>query len=57
MALQSRETTLADARLFFPDVYRDDRGFFKETYSTAKYHALGLLDEFVQDSVRIRRAT
>jgi dTDP-4-dehydrorhamnose 3,5-epimerase len=51
MALQARDTTLADARLFFPDVYQDDRGFFKETYSTAKYRALGLLDEFVQDSV------
>jgi len=51
MALQARDTTLADARLFFPDVYEDDRGFFKETYSTAKYRALGLLDDFVQDSV------
>jgi dTDP-4-dehydrorhamnose 3,5-epimerase len=51
MALQSRDTTLADARLFFPDVYADDRGFFKETYSTAKYRALGLTDDFVQDSV------
>jgi dTDP-4-dehydrorhamnose 3,5-epimerase len=51
MALQARDTTLADARLFIPDVYEDDRGFFKETYSTAKYRALGLLDDFVQDSV------
>jgi dTDP-4-dehydrorhamnose 3,5-epimerase len=51
MALQTRETTLADARLFSPDVYPDERGFFKETYSTAKYRALGLLDDFVQDSV------
>jgi dTDP-4-dehydrorhamnose 3,5-epimerase len=51
MALQARDTTLADARLFFPDVFEDDRGFFKETYSTAKYRALGLADEFVQDSV------
>lgn len=53
MALQARETTLADARLFFPDVFEDDRGFFKETYSTAKYQGLGLLDEFVQDSVSV----
>ena len=51
MALQARDTTLADARLFIPDVYEDDRGFFKETFSTAKYRALGLLDDFVQDSV------
>jgi dTDP-4-dehydrorhamnose 3,5-epimerase len=51
MALQVRETSLAGARLFFPDVYEDDRGFFKEIYSTAKYQALGLSDTFVQDSV------
>ena len=51
MALQTRETTLAGARLFFPDVYKDERGFFKETYSATKYRALGLLDDFVQDSV------
>jgi dTDP-4-dehydrorhamnose 3,5-epimerase len=51
MALTVRETTLADARLFMPDVWEDDRGFFKETYSTAKYEALGLTDTFVQDSV------
>jgi len=51
MALQVRETTLRDARLFVPDVFEDERGFFKETYSTTKYRALGLTDEFVQDSV------
>jgi dTDP-4-dehydrorhamnose 3,5-epimerase len=51
MALQVRETTLRDARLFVPDVFEDERGFFKETYSVAKYRALGLTDDFVQDSV------
>ena len=51
MALVVRETKLADARLFVPDVFEDDRGFFKEVYSTAKYRALGLHDDFVQDSV------
>jgi dTDP-4-dehydrorhamnose 3,5-epimerase len=53
MPLHARETTLADARLFVPDVWEDDRGFFKETYSTAKYQALGLNDAFVQDSVSV----
>jgi dTDP-4-dehydrorhamnose 3,5-epimerase len=51
MALTARETTLADARMLLPDVYEDERGFFKEIYSTAKYQALGLTDTFVQDSV------
>lgn len=51
MALEVRETTLRGARLFVPDVFADERGYFKETYSTAKYRALGLDDEFVQDSI------
>lgn len=55
MALQARETTITGARLFIPDVFEDDRGFFKETYSTVKYRALGLRDEFVQDSISFSR--
>lgn len=51
MPIRTTETSLKDARLFIPDVYEDDRGFFKETYSRNKYNALGLMDEFVQDSV------
>ena len=51
MALQVHDTTLAGARVFAPDVWEDDRGFFKETYSTTKYQALGLTDTFVQDSI------
>lgn len=31
--------------------YSDDRGLFKETYVRTKYRALGIDDEFVQDSV------
>jgi dTDP-4-dehydrorhamnose 3,5-epimerase len=45
------DTLFTDVKLFVPDVFEDDRGFFKETYSTAKYRTLGLPDEFVQDSV------
>lgn len=51
MAIRTQDTSLKDVRLFIPDVYEDDRGFFKETYSVAKYRDLGLMDEFVQDSV------
>jgi dTDP-4-dehydrorhamnose 3,5-epimerase len=51
MPIQSIDTTLADARIFVPDVFEDERGFFKETYSRRKYEALGLHDDFVQDSV------
>lgn len=51
MAIAKIATDFADAHVFVPDVYEDDRGFFKETFSTAKYAALGLHDTFVQDSV------
>jgi dTDP-4-dehydrorhamnose 3,5-epimerase len=51
MPIQVLSTDFAEARIFVPDVFSDERGFFKETYSTAKYRALGLTDEFVQDSV------
>ena len=51
MALQARDISISGARLFIPDVYADERGFFKETYQREKYRALGLVDEFVQDSV------
>ena len=51
MPIEVRETRFADARLFVPEVFEDDRGYFKETYSTGKYRALGLSDEFIQDSV------
>jgi dTDP-4-dehydrorhamnose 3,5-epimerase len=45
------DSALEGVRVFYPDVFEDDRGFFKETYSRNKYTALGLLDAFVQDSV------
>jgi dTDP-4-dehydrorhamnose 3,5-epimerase len=46
-----RATDFAEAKLFIPDVYADARGYFKETFSTEKYAALGMTDVWVQDSV------
>ncbi len=48
--IQTLPTTFADARVFVPDVFADDRGFFKETWSDPKYAALGLDMRFAQDS-------
>jgi dTDP-4-dehydrorhamnose 3,5-epimerase len=48
--IQTLATTFDDARLFVPDVFADDRGYFKETWSAPKYAALGLAMEWVQDS-------
>ena len=49
--IQVFPTTFAEARVFVPDVFADDRGFFKETWSDPKYAAAGLDLRFAQDSV------
>jgi dTDP-4-dehydrorhamnose 3,5-epimerase len=33
-----------------PDVFKDDRGFFFESFSKQRYEELGITDEFVQDN-------
>jgi dTDP-4-dehydrorhamnose 3,5-epimerase len=43
-------TALPEVVLVEPDVYRDDRGFFLETYQKVKYGRAGLPEEFVQDN-------
>lgn len=48
--IQVLPTKFADARVFVPDVFEDDRGFFKETWSDPKYAELGLDHRFAQDS-------
>ena len=33
-----------------PDLFKDDRGFFLETYQEERYHQIGIVDKFVQDN-------
>ena len=33
-----------------PDIFKDDRGFFFESFSKQRYQELGITDEFVQDN-------
>lgn len=49
--LTVRPTKFADAKIIVPDVFYDARGFFKETFSTSKYEAVGVRETWVQDSV------
>jgi len=51
VAIQVFDTIFDDAKLFVPDVFEDDRGFFKETWSAPKYAAVGLGVTWAQDSV------
>lgn len=49
--LQVHPTLFADAKVFVPDVFEDDRGYFKETWSKPKYAAAGLaVTDWAQDS-------
>jgi dTDP-4-dehydrorhamnose 3,5-epimerase len=43
-------TSLPGVLIVEPDVFRDDRGFFLETYHAAKYRDLGIVEPFVQDN-------
>jgi dTDP-4-dehydrorhamnose 3,5-epimerase len=43
-------TALPDVLVIEPDVYKDGRGFFLETYHAAKYEASGIRLPFVQDN-------
>ena len=41
-----------------PNVFRDDRGYFKETFSASRYERAGIINAFVQDNVsRSKRGT
>ncbi|NDD62966.1 MAG: dTDP-4-dehydrorhamnose 3,5-epimerase [Acidobacteria bacterium] len=43
-------TSLPGVILIEPRVFRDERGFFLETYHAARYSAAGIRDVFVQDN-------
>ena len=43
-------STLPEVIVIEPDVLRDRRGFFLETYHLEKYRAGGIVDPFVQDN-------
>ncbi|MBV8725561.1 MAG: dTDP-4-dehydrorhamnose 3,5-epimerase [Candidatus Eremiobacteraeota bacterium] len=46
---------LAGALMLTPKVFSDERGFFKETYSSRRYHECGITDEFLQDNLSLSR--
>ena len=48
--MQVRPTELPDVRIVEPDVFRDARGFFLETYRAERYRAAGIDEAFVQDN-------
>jgi dTDP-4-dehydrorhamnose 3,5-epimerase len=51
--LQIRPTKFPEVKVVLPDVFLDNRGLFKETYSLRKYDDAGIFGPFVQDNVSI----
>ena len=43
-------TSIPDVKLLEPDVFRDERGFFLESFNRARLMSAGLATEFVQDN-------
>ena len=44
------ETEIAGVKIVEPDVRRDERGFFCETYNRERYFKAGITADFVQDN-------
>ncbi len=44
------KTALGDVVIIEPDVFRDGRGFFMETFNAARYEEAGISARFVQDN-------
>ena len=44
------ETAIPGVYIIEPQVFGDHRGYFMETYSTEKFHEIGIDNEFVQDN-------
>ncbi|WP_027364697.1 dTDP-4-dehydrorhamnose 3,5-epimerase [Desulfotruncus alcoholivorax] len=49
------ETNLSGVLMIEPDVYEDSRGYFLETWNSARYKEYGLPDKFVQDNLSFSR--
>ena len=45
------ETNLPGVVILEPRVFGDGRGFFQETWQKARYEAIGITEEFVQDNL------
>jgi dTDP-4-dehydrorhamnose 3,5-epimerase len=48
-------TAIFGALRIVPSVFRDDRGYFKETFSASRYQRAGIANTFVQDNVSLSK--
>ncbi len=50
MEFKAEQTNIRDLLIIVPEIFKDDRGFFTETYRKDKFSEFGLNVEFVQDN-------
>lgn len=50
MEFSIEKTAIRDLLVITPEIFKDDRGFFTETYRKDKFSEFGLDKEFVQDN-------
>jgi dTDP-4-dehydrorhamnose 3,5-epimerase len=50
MQIKIESRALGDVAIVIPEVFRDSRGFFTETFRADQFKSLGLPTEFVQDN-------
>jgi dTDP-4-dehydrorhamnose 3,5-epimerase len=48
--MEVEELPLSGAKVVRPKIFRDARGFFFESYSAPRYHAVGIKEDWVQDN-------
>ncbi len=48
--MQCVDTDIAAVKLITPDVYEDERGYFKETWNAGRFQKLGIDHPFLQDN-------
>jgi dTDP-4-dehydrorhamnose 3,5-epimerase len=49
--MKAQKTVFQTALIIDPDVFRDKRGYFMETYHREKYEEFGISEHFVQDNL------
>ncbi len=50
LSMEVKELSLPGVKIIQPRIFRDERGFFKETFRKPLYNQAGVLCEFVQDN-------
>ena len=56
MSMQVETLAIQELKLITPAIFRDERGFFSETYKRQAFAEAGVAHEFVQDNQSLSRA-